>query len=106
MKTIKMILALAAVLLAAVSCSQKKEAPQKKVLVLYYSQTSNTKAVAQELATKLGADMEEIIPVTPYDGDFNATIARCSQEREQGIKPELKPLQTDLSQYDTIFLGE
>ena len=58
MKTIKMILALVAVLLAAVSCSQKKEAPQKKLLVLYYSQTSNTKAVAQELATKLGADVE------------------------------------------------
>ena len=106
MKTFRMMLALVAVVLLAVACGSKKsEAPQKKVLVLYYSQTSNTKAVAQELATKLGADIEEITLATPYEGDFQATIARVQQEREQGIKPELKPLKADLSQYDTIFLG-
>ena len=106
MKTFRMMLALVAVVLLAVACGSKKsEAPQKKVLVLYYSQTSNTKAVALELATKLGADIEEIVPVQAYDDDFNATIARCMKEREDGVKPELKPIQTDLSQYDVIFLG-
>lgn len=105
MKTLKMMLALVAVVLVAVSCGSKKEAPQKKVLVLYYSQSANTKAVAQELAAKLDADVEEIEAVQPYDGDFNATIARFQQEREQGIKPEVKPIKADLSQYDTIFLG-
>ena len=106
MKTFRMMLALVAVVLLAVACGSKKsEAPQKKVLVLYYSQTSNTKTVAQELATKLDADIEEIALATPYEGDFQATIARVQQERAQGIKPELKPLKADLSQYDTIFLG-
>ena len=96
-----------AVMLVAASCGSKKkeDAPQKKVLVLYYSQTANTKTVAQELATKLGADSEEITLVTPYAGDFQATIARVQQEREQGIKPELNPLKADLTQYDVIFLG-
>lgn len=94
----------AAVIVAAVSCNAKKEAP-KKVLVLYYSQTSNTKTVAQEMATKLGADMEEIVPVKPYDGDFQATIARCSQEREQGIVPEIQPVKADIAKYDIIFIG-
>ncbi|MBQ8705682.1 MAG: hypothetical protein IJ548_05245, partial [Paludibacteraceae bacterium] len=51
------------------------------------------------------ADIEEIALATPYEGDFQATIARVQQERAQGIKPELKPLKADLSQYDTIFLG-
>ena len=107
MKTFKTMLALVAVVLLAVACSSKKkeEAPQKKALVVYYSQTSNTKALAEELATKLGADIEEIALATPYEGDFQATIARVQQEREQGIKPELKPLNADLSQYDTIFIG-
>ena len=94
----------AAVIVAAVSCNAKKETP-KKVLVLYYSQTSNTKTVAQEMATKLGADMEEIVPVKPYDGDFQATIARCSQEREQGIVPEIQPVKADIAKYDIIFIG-
>ena len=70
-------LAFAAFVLTATSCSQKKEATKSKVLVLYYSQTSNTKTVAQELANKLGADMEEIVAKNPYNGDFQATIARC-----------------------------
>ena len=106
MKKCKFLLAIAALMVATVSCgSKKEEAPQKKVLVLYYSQTSNTKTVAQELANKLGADMEEIVPVKPYDGDFQATITRCQQEREQGITPEIKPLTVDLANYDVIFLG-
>lgn len=105
MKAVKVMLALVAAMLVAVSCGSKKEAPRKKVLVLYYSQTANTKTVAQELATRLGADIEEIVPTTAYDGDFQATIARCQQEREEGVKPEVKALKADLAQYDVIFLG-
>ena len=77
----------------------------QKVLVVYYSQTSNTKAVAEEIATKLGADIEEIVAVKPYDGDFQATIERCMQEREEGVTPEIQPLTADVSQYDVIFIG-
>ena len=105
MKRMKWMLAFAAFVVAAVSCGQKKEAPKSKVLVLYYSQTSNTKTVAQEIANKLGADIEEIVAVNPYDGDFQATIARCQQEREQGVTPEIEPVKADLAQYDVIFLG-
>ena len=73
MKTFKFLMALAALMVATVSCgSKKEEAPQKKALVLYYSQTSNTKTVAQELANKLGADTEEIVPVKP-----TRTRTRC-----------------------------
>ena len=103
MRKFRWMLALVAAMTAAVSCGTKKEAP--KVLVLYYSQTSNTKTVAQEIATKVGADIEEIIPVKPYDGDFQATIERCNQERMQGVKPEIKPIAADLVKYDVIFIG-
>jgi len=112
MKNLKIMLVLATVTLAAVSCGPKKgtqnaEVKQEtpKMLVLYYSQTSNTKAVAQEIATKLGADMEEIVSVNPYDGDFQATIERCIQEREEGVIPEIQPVKADLAKYDVIFLG-
>ena len=96
-------LALVAAMMAALSCSTKKVEP--KILVLYYSQTGNTKTVAEEFATKLGADIEEIVASKPYDGDFQATIGRCMQEREQGIVPEIQPITADLSQYDIIFIG-
>ena len=88
MKNVKLLLVLATVTLTAVSCGSKKEAPKEeapKMLVLYYSQTGNTKAVAEEIATKLGADIEEITMVNPYDTGFQATINRCLQDREGAV---------------------
>lgn len=96
-------LALMTAILVAVSCGPQKEA--QKVLVLYYSQTSNTKTVAQELAKRLNADIEEIVLTKPYDSDFQATIARCMQEREQGITPAIEPIAADIASYDVIFIG-
>ena len=95
-------MAIAAALFTAASCRQSK-AP--KYLVLYYSQTNNTRAVADAIAEKLGADKEEVVALDPYAGDFNETIGRCMKEREEGILPEVEPLKADLSKYDVIFLG-
>ena len=113
MKTLKMTLVLATVTLAAVSCGPKPETPKEepqqeptpKMLVLYYSQTSNTKGVAQEIANKLGADIEEIVPVELYDGDFQATIERGKKELDEAAYPEIQPLKADVANYDIIFLG-
>ena len=108
MRNINLLLVLAAVTLTAVSCGSKKETPKEeapKMLVLYYSQTGNTKAVAEEIANELGADIEEITMVDPYDPDFQATIDRCMKEREQEILPTINPVKADLANYDVIFLG-
>ena len=96
-----MTIALAATMLAA--CGQKKDA--QKVLVLYYSQTSNTKMVAEEIANQLSADIATIEAVVPYDGDFHATIERCMKEREMEVLPDIQPLTVDLAKYNVIFLG-
>ena len=108
MKSPKLMLLLAVVTLTAVSCGPKKETPKEeapKMLVLYYSQTGNTKAVAEEIANKLGADIEEITMVDPYAPDFQATIDRCKKDQEQGILPEIQPVKADIANYDVIFLG-
>ena len=97
----KHILILAA-LVAAAACSHKV-AP--KTLILYYSQTGTTKAVAEALQAQLGADIEEIVPVNSYGEDFGATIARGQKELQEGTLPELQPFQADIASYDVIFLG-
>jgi len=111
-KKTQLIMLLAIVTLVAVSCgrknaSQKVEAQKEpsKMLVLYYSQTSKTKAVAEEIARRLGADKEEIVAVNPYNGDFQATVDRGIQEREQGITPDIQPVVADLGKYEVIFIG-
>ena len=77
----------------------------QKKLVLYYSQTGSTKAVAEELQKQVGADIESIEAVEPYSGDFQATIQRSGRERESGETPALKPLKSKIAEYDVIFLG-
>ena len=103
MRFIKMMAFALVAMIAAASCGQKKEAP--KVLVLYYSQSDNTKAVAQEISTALGADLEEIVPVEPYNGTYDETIQRCIREREEEILPKIQPVLADVSAYDVVFIG-
>ena len=77
----------------------------QKKLVLYYSETGTTKAVAEELQKQTGADIEAIEAVTPYSGNFQETIQRSQRERESGETPALKPLKSKIADYDVIFLG-
>jgi len=102
MKLMKCMMAAAAASLLLSACGTKKS---PKVLVLYYSQTEHTTAVAQEIRKALKADIEEIIPVEPYAGSYQETIERAGQERAAGILPEIQPIKADLSQYDIIFIG-
>lgn len=85
--------------------NDQEESKTPKSLVLYYSQTGATKAVAEELQSKLGADIESIEVENPYDGDYQQTIERSKQERENGVTPKVKPLKANLADYDLIFLG-
>lgn len=89
--------------LGLAACTDKQE----KTLVLYYSQTGATKAVAEEIKAQLGegVDIEAIELENPYDNDFQATINRAKDEMENGTLPALKPLKSKLNDYDVIFLG-
>ena len=98
----KRLLTMAAIFALAVSCGQNKA---QKALVLYYSQEGHTKAVAEQIQAATGADIEEIVPVVAYDGDFMATIERGRKELEDGIVPEIQPVKADIDDYDVIFLG-
>lgn len=86
------------------SCGSSKEA-DKKTLVLYYSQTGTTEAVAHELQKNLDADMEAIELENPYTGTYDELVQRVGKELESGVLPTLLPLKADLAEYDTIFLG-
>lgn len=102
----KKILLMAAAALTLSGCgSQKKSQGESKILVLYYSQTETTRALAEEFQKQLGADIEEIQAVNPYDGDFQATIQRGQEEINQNTYPEIKPLKVNVNDYDVIFLG-
>lgn len=107
----KTICAIMMAVIALMACGNKKaeqtnsEETKEKVLVLYYSQTGATKAVAEEIQKQLEADIEAIELEQPYDGDFGATIARCQQEKADSILPTMKALKKNIADYDVVFLG-
>lgn len=97
--------------LILLSCASKKddaasENQKPNYLVLYYSQAGGaTKTVAEQIQLELLADIESIQVETPYDGDFNQTIERCQKEKQNNEVPAIKPLTSDISKYDVIFIG-
>lgn len=93
-------------MLLALSCANSpKKADSPKSLVIYYSQTGNTKAVAEAIQAKTGADIESIVVVDAYDGDYDSTIQRCLKEMNDGVFPQIQPLTSNLAEYDIVYIG-
>ena len=99
----KSIIAAVAICMSLIGCTTKTQ--ESKNLVLYYSQTGTTQAVAEEIGRLTNADIERMDVEEPYNGDFGQTIARCQEEMSKGVLPTVKPLNVNLDDYDTIFLG-
>ena len=78
-----------------------------KNLVLYFSVYETTKLVAQEIAAQTGADLVEIEPVKPYDGNrshYNSLARLAKQEHDEDMRPAIKN-KIDINSYDNIFIG-
>lgn len=76
-----------------------------KSLIVYYSYLGNTKSIAEMIQKKTGADILRIETVVPYDNDYNKVVDQGQSEVNRGYCPEIKPLNIDPGQYDTIILG-
>lgn len=82
-----------------------------RVLVAYYSGSGNTAAVAEGIATDLGADIFEITPVEPYteeDLNWRDESSRVNAEHEDEALRNIPLVQVtpdDFAQYDTVILG-
>lgn len=100
MKTRLILILLSALLLFA--CNGNKE---PKILIAYYSQSGNTKAVAEQILAKFGGDLFEIVPATPYPADEHETIEIAGRQREEAILPDLLSVVANMDEYDVVFLG-
>lgn len=80
-------------------------AGKNKILVVYYSRSGNTKAVANLIKQATGADILEIQTVTPYPADYRTTTEQAKKELADGYRPKLKNSVTNMAQYNTIILG-
>ncbi|MEE1134434.1 MAG: flavodoxin [Methanobrevibacter sp.] len=74
-----------------------------KSLVVYYSRTNITKKLAENIAGKTNADIEEIIPKVNYQGKIGYVRGGKDAMSEKIV--DLENLKYDPSQYDVVYLG-
>ena len=92
------------ILVSILLCS----AARAETLVVWFSCTGNTEALAHTAAEALNADLWQIIPKKPYsDEDMNYHDSSCRANREQA-DPACRPASlgaVDVTPYDSIVLA-
>ena len=79
-----------------------------KTLVAYFSAEGTTAALARVLAERIGADLFEIKPVTPYtqaDIRWTNPLARCNREKFGKKDVPVAGRIANFDDYDTVLIG-
>ena len=80
-----------------------------KVLVAYFSQTGNTRPLAEHAAELLDANLYEIRAAEPYtdaDINYNNSESRTSKEqKDPNVRPAIAGSVENMEQYDIIVLA-
>ena len=91
--------------------TEAQTASEGKTLVVFFSATGSTAAVAQTIADTAGADLFEITPVEPYTGDdlnWSNEDSRVSREHDDESLRNVELTQEtpdNWEDYDTVLIG-
>jgi len=89
--------------------TSEKSPSSNRALVVYFSATGNTRAVAETLAEMQDADLYEIVPENPYtdaDLDYNDDSSRTTTEQnDESARPAISGSIENIDDYDVIYVG-
>lgn len=75
-----------------------------KTLVVYYSQTGRTEALAQHICRVVDGDLFKLVPTEAFPADMYATSDVAKEQYAHHQLPALKKM-PNLSHYDRILVG-
>lgn len=78
---------------------------EKKILVVYFSHSGNTRQIANQIHERVGGDAFEIVTVDPYPADYDAVVAQAKKELKSEYNPSLKSKIKNVGSYDVVFIG-
>lgn len=90
---------------ATSSAGGERRRTGSRTLVAYFSRSGNTRVVAGLIHRSLHTDLFEIRPATPYPEDYLETVEQARQERDSGRERALEARVSNMTDYDTVFLG-
>lgn len=91
--------------LAGTTLAEAQTVKPEKMLVVYYSMSGNTKAVAEHIRKATGAATFEIKTQKAYPEDYRELLAISKKEIENKDYPALQGMPGNLDKYDVIFVG-
>ncbi len=74
-----------------------------KILVVYYSKGGTTKAVAEEVAKDLGADVEAITDLEKRNGILG--FMKSGRQAMGGKSAKIDAIKSNVSDYDLVVIG-
>ena len=83
----------------------EEDEQSSNILVVYYSQSGNTRAIAERIVDETGADLYEIKIDRTYSDDMWDAWDEVQAELESGDLPNITEELPDLTPYDTILIG-
>lgn len=79
---------------------------KRRILIVYFSHTGNTKTVARHIHALVGGDMLELQTAQAYPRDHARTVRQAEQERKDNFHPRLSTrFPETMTEYDLIFVG-
>ena len=76
-----------------------------KALVVYYSRSGNTEALARMIGNETGADMFRVTTVTPYPEAYRETTEVARAERDNNARPAINGRVENMADYDVVYIG-
>lgn len=77
----------------------------KKPLIVYYSFSGSTEALANQIAAHTGGEVRPLVPLKPYAFDYNTASKEVRGEIARGYCPKLACGAEPIDAYDRIFVG-
>lgn len=77
----------------------------KKVLIVYFSHSGNTRIASEKAKALTGADIVELKMVEKYSDDYATVLKKAREELESNARPKLATKIKNISDYDTIILA-
>ena len=83
--------------------TQPEYLSDKKILTVYYSNSGNTKSIAQNINSIVGGNIKEIELAENYPNNIFTMSIQIRKQMKEGFLPQIKDI--DISNYDIIIVG-
>lgn len=78
---------------------------ENKTLIVYFSESGNTRNMANLIRELTGSDLVEIEMQTPYSDNYSTLLDEAERDLLANARPALRTRIENMDEYDTVLVG-